>query len=258
MRFPLRLSAALFRARHFSRFGGVVPPAIFHLSPLVTRCTERDCITESSPGLEWHSPDECVRLAQSGRSSVVWLSGADPLLHPDIGRITSLLVRSGRHVFLHTSGLAFRQRIHEFEPESRLFLTIELAGLESSHDRLVEQPGAFRRVIEGARAAKLSGFLVCAHVTVTHESDPAEIAELFEFLDAKDMDGFVVSSGGSVFSVPARAAMQAKLEELRALIRCGRWARFSQLLESSYTQPAPAPARPELREGEAKACEESV
>jgi len=258
MQFPLRLSADLIRARVSRHLSGAASPPIFRLSLLVAHPASGARIEEQSAEFAWHSPGECVRLAESQRAAVVWVGGVEPMLHPEIGKVASALTSSGRHVFVHTSGAGLRMRIHEFAPVSRLFLTFEFDGIETVHDRIVPQPGCFRRNLEAIRAAKLSGFLVCAHLTVTGETQPAEIGQLFEFLDAKDVDGFIVSSGGNRNSPSAHLAVQEKLLEVQALVRCGRWTRFSQLLESSYSEPAPAAERQELSGGQADACEESA
>jgi len=258
MRFPVRLCADLLRvivSKHFS--GGASSP-IFRLSPLATRLANTDRLDEQSPEVAWYSPRECVRLADSQRAPVVWVGGVEPMLHPEIGKVASALTSSGRHVFVHTSGTGWRKRIHEFAPISRLFLAFEFGGMEAVHDRIVQQPGCFLRSLEAISAAKLSGFLVCAHVTVTGQTDPTEIGQLFEFLDARDVDGFVVSSGGNQTGPSTRSAVQEKLPEVRALVRSSRWTRFSQLLESSYSEPGAAPEFQEISSGQADACEESA
>jgi MoaA/NifB/PqqE/SkfB family radical SAM enzyme len=258
MRFPVRLSAELFRTKVSRRLSGLASPPIFQLSPLVTHPANAAQVGEESPEHEWRSPSECLHLVESQRVPIVWLGRAEPMLHPEIGSVTSALISSGRHVFLHTGGAEVRKRMHEFAPVPRLFFTFEFAGREDVHDRFVEQPGSFRRNMEGIRVAKLSGFYVCAHVTVTDETDPAEIGQLFEFLDARDVDGFIVSSGGNQNFPSASDAAQEKLPEVRALVRCSRWTNFSLLLECSYTESATAPEGKEFAGGQAGACEESA
>jgi hypothetical protein len=228
------------------------------LSPLVTQISESARVKEGTPDLEWHTPAECVRLAASQNAPVVWIGGAEPMLHPEIGEVAAALVASGRHVFLHTSGAGVRTRIHEFVPVSRLFFAFEFAGSEASHDRFTGQPRSFRRMLEAIRTAKLSGFLVCAHVTVNSQTELAEISKLFEILGARDVDGFLASSAGNCFSLGEPAAMQSKLQEIRGLVRSRPWARFSELLESSYSEAIPAPARPHLRGDQPDACEETA
>src|SRR5262249_51097406 len=114
---------------------------------------------------------------------------------------------------------------------------------------------AFRRALEGIRAAKLSGFLVAAHFTVTNETDPCQIGELLESLDNKDVDGFIVSTGGRS-SEGQIAALSETLEDARAMIRCGRWENFSRLLEASYGDPVVAHAPKKLPASSESAYEE--
>jgi len=236
MRFPFRLSASLFKARVSGLFAGAsAAPPIFRLNPCATHLAKRQRLDEKSTELEFHSPEECADCVRAISSPVVWLGETEPLLHPEIGKAADAIVETGRFVFVHTSGYNLRQRIHEFRPDSRLFLVFELAGREEVHNRAVGLPDAFRRSMEALRAAKLSGFLVAAHVTATAETDPCDIGELIEFLDKRDVDGFMVSAGRHL-----DPSIQRNLEESRALIRFGRWERFSALLDTSYAHPAPA------------------
>lgn len=201
-------------------------------------------------------------LAQTA-APVLWVrapevGGQDPLQHPVIGRIAAALNNAGRSVFLHTNGVRLRQRIHEFRPDSRLFLTAELAGRREVHDQAVGQPGCFLRVIEGIRAAKLSGFHVCAHVTVNSSTDVCETSELFEYLDNYDVDGYIVSSGGRAIEPPLADEFQAQLKEVRSLVRCSRWEYFSSLLEASYAAPSEKKATVVAPGADSNACEEII
>jgi MoaA/NifB/PqqE/SkfB family radical SAM enzyme len=135
---------------------------------------------------------------------------------------------------------------------------VEFAGREEFHDRAVSQAGAFARVMEGVRAAKLSGFHVCAHVTVNLQSDVCESGELFEYLDNYDVDGFIVSSGGESVESGSRNALQDKLQEIRSLVRCNRWEYFSSLLEASYAMPRTGKVAVPAPSGDSGACEETA
>lgn len=225
MKFPLRLTLDLWRNRDARR------APIFHLPAVVLPALHEnggDCIS----GENGHYAAESVRTAAQTKAPVLWIGGSEPLDHSEVGRVAFALTAKRRNVFVHTDGQRLRQRIHEFHPDPRLFLTVELSGREEFHDDAVGRPGAFGRVIEGIRAAKLSGFHVCAHVTVTGKTGVCETGELFEFLDRYDVDGYIVSSGGR--TPPADSAALEDLEEIRALTRCGRWENFSRLLEASY------------------------
>lgn len=206
--------------------------AIVHLPAALLPALHDDACA-SFANEDSHSAADSVRNAVRTDAPVLWIGGGEPLEHAEVGRVAFALNGKGRNVFVHTNGQQLRQRIHEFRPEPRLFLTVELAGREEIHDRTAGQPGAFRRVIEGVRAAKLSGFHVCTHVTVTDATDPCDAGELFEFLDRYDVDGFIISSGGRRFA-SGGTAVKDKLEEVRLLVRCSRWENFSRLLEKSY------------------------
>jgi hypothetical protein len=236
MKFPLRLSLDLLRSRMSRALaaGGGPGSTIFHLSPAVFSSTnQKEIEAESNPAAAVMEIPATV-LSQTV-APVLWVGGEEPLQHPVIGRITAALNQAGRNVFLHTNGIRLRQRIHEFRPDPRLFLTVELAGRQAIHDQAVAQPGAFHRVIEGIRAAKLSGFHVCAHVSVGLDTDGCETGELFEYLDNYGVDGYIVSSGGHAIDPASRVKFQERLAEIRALVRCSRWEYFSSLLEASFS-----------------------
>ena len=253
MKFPLRLTLDLWRGPRFRAGCGAGP--IFHLPAAWLPALHQNGFEERAL-LQPHTAADSVRAAARAKAPVVWIGGGEPLEHAEVGRVAFALNARRREVFVHTDGQRLRQRIHEFHPDPRLFLTVELSGREAFHDRAVGRPGAFRRVIEGIRAAKLSGFHVCAHVSVTPKTEPCETGELFELLDRYDVDGFIVSSGG-VKSGPPSVAYQEKLAELRGLVRCSRWENFARLLEASYAGRTPegktstAASTPPQVEGEA-------
>src|SRR5215475_14567038 len=161
MRFPFRLTTSLLKNKIANLSGISSPPPILRLSP----------------------DENCIESATSSASPVLWLSDAKAAPNPAIGAIAKNLSDFGRHVFVHTDGHSLRQRIHEFRPDERLFLTLEFAGREEAHNKAAGRPDAFRSLIEAIRTAKLSGFLVAAHVTVIQETDRCDLGELIEFLD---------------------------------------------------------------------------
>src|SRR5207247_4903396 len=86
-----------------------------------------------------------------------------------------------------------KKRLHEFRPDKRFFFNVHLDGLEKNHDIAVEREGVFQDAIEGIKAAKQAGFMVCTNTTVYKETDMNEIAELFRFLKQFDVDGHQLS-----------------------------------------------------------------
>jgi hypothetical protein len=187
-------------------------------------------------------------------------------LHPEIGRLARRIVDTNRHVFVQTNGALLRRCLHEFRPVSRLFLTVQFEGFEQRHDRRARREGAFRDAVEGIRAAKLSGFLVCAQVALHGDTALAEFDQLRVYLQALDVDGFVVTSANGFSKAMAgqmeNPALQSKLGAARHQIRSRRWRLFSRLLESSLPA-SPATARTDDALGSAGtaaavACEEGV
>ncbi len=257
MRFPLGLAAdlALGRARQTLR-GSISRPLLLQLP-----------VFAGSP----HSATplascECLSAVRARSAPVVWIGGSEPLLHPEIGRLARRIVDSGRHVFVTTDSALLRKRIHEFRPVSRLFLTIRFHGRGEMHDRRAGRDGAFRDALDGIRTAKLSGFLVCAQITVYSDTGITELEKLREILTLRDGDGIVVC--------PARAyergdrhrseelAMKRKLSEAQAQIPGRRWRWFSRLLQESLVAERMAAlganGEPDPLGGSTTPCEESV
>jgi hypothetical protein len=265
MKFPLRLSVDLLGGKLLRGFSAASALSmIHHLSPsLFSASNQEEIDAESDPNAALMEIPASM-MAQTS-APILWIGGQEPLQHPVIGRVAAALNSAGRNVFLHTDGLQLRRRIHEFRPDPRLFLTVEFAGCGKLHDHATEPSGAFRRRIEGIRAAKLSGFHVCTHVTVNEQTQVCETGELFESLDQHDVDGYIVSSAGAA-DVTSDSPMKEKLEEIRALVRCARWESFSKLLEASYVSvsrradlasvPVTVPAT--IPSHDAEAVEESV
>jgi len=259
MKFPFRLSLDLWKSKAARGFGAVREGSLIRHLALSEFAdpSAQDIEAESDPRAGLMKIPVNV-LAQTS-APVLWIGGKEPLDHPVIGRITTALTAAGRNVFVHTNGVKLRRRIHEFRPDQRLFLTLELGGREELHDQIAMKAGAFCQATEAIRTAKLSGFHVCAHVTVGTQTEPCRMGELFDSLDRHDVDGFIVSSGDAAKNGAASTEVTEKLEEVRSLVRCSRWEGFSRLLEESYQMKA-AKARPTVAIGssEAGACEESV
>ena len=270
MRFPLRLTADLALGLATRTLRGANPHRlILHLSPVIGSASPSRIREGSSPAsdsdLQLLSSDVCLDAVRRSSAPIVWIGGPEPVLHPEIGRLARRIVDAGRHVFVHTDGALLQRRIHEFRPVSRLFLAVQFDGFEQSHDRRARREGAFRDAIEGIRTAKLSGFLVCAHIAVHADTELAEFERLRGYLEERDVDGFVVVPGKGF---PQAESLQnesepvrRKLRAARGGIRSRRWRLFSQLLESSQRAPhGTVTSEQELgsRGAADSACEESV
>src|SRR2546427_10090004 len=86
-----------------------------------------------------------------------------------------------------------KKRLHEFQPTSRFFFNVHLDGLEKTHDLAVERQGVFKAAVEGIRAAKKAGFLVCTNTTIYKETNLDDIDQLFAFLTKLGVDGVMLA-----------------------------------------------------------------
>ncbi len=176
---------------------------------------------------------EKIRELVSTRSPVVWIGGSEPLHHPGAAHLVRTITGSGHFVFLETDGTLLRRRIHEFQPVSRLFLTVRLEPGARGPISKRFRAGAFELASEGIRAAVLSGFLICVHALVHAETDLTEMAEFIQFAHSLDVDGIVITpaNSGTNGAAPDAAALQRKTAQARKPIGSMWWGSFSRILE---------------------------
>jgi hypothetical protein len=229
MRFPLRLAATLY-SHKFAR--GVTASPILCFSPLANHFGHILRQEDVTPEMQWHIPEACVAAAIRAKARIVWLGDSEPLLHPDIGKVVAALLQTGRYVFLHTSGFGLRKRIHEFQPDPRLFLTIEVPSDQQANSLGLTPSSALQQFREAVDGAGLSGFHRCAHMTVDAQSDVGETEQWFDWLRTEGLEGFVVSPG-SLPATSAEPAVLKKLSEIRNLIPSRGWRNFSRLLQEA-------------------------
>ena len=111
-----------------------------------------------------------------------------------------------------------RKRLHEFKPTSGFFFNVHLDGLEKTHDICVERDGVFREAIEGIKAAKAAGFLVCSNTTIYKETDIEEIADLFAYLQTLGVDGYMLSPAYCYAAVMTKEIFMSR-EDIREKFR---------------------------------------
>jgi hypothetical protein len=216
MRFPLRLSADLTRAR--------LAQLTSHNRPLFQRLDAAEILHPNSPHPVEHK--KLRATLREHRSSILWLGGGEPLDHPGVAHLVRALTKSGRLVFVETSGVALRRRIHEFQPLSNFFLVVRF---DAAHlDR-------FALAFEGLRAARLSGFYTVALSPLTSASTLANLHELNRSLARLSIDGWLICATAE----NARTlAVQAQ-----SLFGQSGWRKFSRLLERDLlAQSAHVPA----------------
>ena len=108
--------------------------------------------------------------------------------------VAGILQAPQAHLPLHQRHV-HPKKLTEFKPTSRFFFNVHLDGMEKTHDIAVEREGVFDEAVEGIKAAKEAGFLVCTNTTIYKETDMHEIDELFAYLTELGVDGFMLSPG---------------------------------------------------------------
>lgn len=224
MRFPLRLTADLTLARLALKSPlprGARPVQFVDAAEILHH--------DSSHPVSHERISEII----SSRSPAVWIGGSEPLHHPGISHLVRAITQTGHVVFLETDGTLLRRRIHEFQPASRLFLTVRLEPAAHCRSSKSLRPDASELAIEGIRAARLSGFLTCVHAPVYAETELREMAELIQLARSLDVDGMVITpANAEADSANAdAAALQWKTVEARKLIESKWWEYFSRFIE---------------------------
>jgi hopanoid biosynthesis associated radical SAM protein HpnH len=209
MRFPLKLTAKLTGYIAGKRIRGAEKfPLVMMLEPLHAcnlTCTGCGRIREYKSTInEMLTVEQCLAAAEECGAPVVSICGGEPMIYPEIGRLTRELLNRGKHIYLCTNGMFIRKRLNEFQPTSSFFWNVHLDGMERNHDLAVERDGVFREAVDGIKAAKAAGFLVCSNTTIYRETDLQEIADLFEFLCELGVDGHMISPAYSYAAVQTR------------------------------------------------------
>jgi hopanoid biosynthesis associated radical SAM protein HpnH len=139
------------------------------------------------------SVEECLASVDESGAPIVSICGGEPLIYPGIGELVEGILRRRKNIYLCTNGVFLEKKLPLFRPTSRFFFNVHLDGLEKSHDIAVERDGVFRAAVEGIKAAKKAGFLVCTNTTVYKETDMDELDLLFSYLTKLGVDGFMLA-----------------------------------------------------------------
>jgi len=183
------------------------------------------------------SPDSDSLVSRS-RSPILWIAGGEPLDYPEIASFTNALAASGRSVFLETSGVSLKRRLHEFQPSSRFYFTVRFDGFDPDLDHLHGHDSAFRAGIEALRMARLAGFFTCAHLVVAPVPAVHPLEKLHAEIAKHGVDGFLITS--AVVS----PGLAKTVNQLRRRLLSWRWALLSSLVESVALPAASRDSRP--------------
>jgi hopanoid biosynthesis associated radical SAM protein HpnH len=198
MRFPLSLTTSMAGYLVKKRVTGAKRfPLVLMLEPLHAcnlTCTGCGRIREYESTIKQKlSVAECLAAVDECGAPIVSICGGEPMIYPEIGRLVQGILNRRKNIYLCTNGMFIQKKLHEFRPTSRFFFNVHLDGMEATHDLAVERDGVFQAAVEGIKAAKAAGFLVCTNTTIYRETDLAEIEALFGFLTRLGVDGFMLS-----------------------------------------------------------------
>ncbi len=137
--------------------------------------------------------EECLASVDECGAPIVSICGGEPMIYPWIEELVAKILERKKHIYLCTNGMFIKKKLAGFKPSRNFFFNVHLDGMEKSHDLAVEREGVFEAAIEGIKAAKEAGFLVCSNTTIYKETDMHEIAVLFDYLTELKVDGFMLS-----------------------------------------------------------------
>ncbi len=217
MRFPLSLTVKLTKYLAQKRMTGEKKfPLVMMLEPLHAcdlTCTGCGRIREYKDTIrEKLTVEQCLNALDECGAPVVSICGGEPMIYPDLSRLVREILGRKKHIYLCTNGMFIRRRLAEYTPSSRFFFNVHLDGLEETHDLCVERKGVFREAIDGIKAAKDAGFLVCTNTTIFKQTDLKEVAALFEYLRGLGVDGHMISPAYSYAAVQAKEIFMSRKE----------------------------------------------
>jgi hopanoid biosynthesis associated radical SAM protein HpnH len=164
------------------------------------------------------TPEQCFAAVEECGAPVVAIPGGEPLLHPQIDVIVRGLVERKKFIYLCTNGILLEKSLHKFEPSPYLAFSVHLDGLREQHDHCVDRKGVFDIAVKAIKAAKAKGFRVTTNTTIFQGTDPQEMQEFFDFVNALGVDGMMISPGYSYEWAPDQEHFLQR-EQTRALFR---------------------------------------
>jgi len=124
---------------------------------------------------------------------VLILSGGEPLMHPDIFRISRRAKRMGFYVALSSNGTLISElNIGKIAEVGYDYVGVSLDGMGETHDRFRRRDGAFDEALRGIRLCRDAGLKVGIRFTLTQDNAP-ELPELLRLMDEEGIDKFYLS-----------------------------------------------------------------
>jgi len=223
MRFPLTMTSRIAgyvlkkKISRAERF-----PMVLMLEPLHAcnlTCTGCGRIREYESTIKQKlSIQECLDAVDECGAPVVSICGGEPMIYPGIGELTAKIIERKKVVYLCTNGMFIRKKLADFKPSKTFFWNVHLDGMRETHDLAVERKGVFDAAVDGIKAAKDAGFLVCTNTTVFKETDMGELDGMFAYLTGLGVDGFMISPGYGYSAVQTKEIFMTR-DDIREKFR---------------------------------------
>ncbi len=209
LRFPLSMTLNIAGYVAKKKMSGTKRfPMVLMLEPLHAcnlTCTGCGRIREYSSTIKQKlSIEECLDAVDECGAPVVSICGGEPMIYPGIDELVAKILERKKTVYLCTNGMFIRKKLGEFKRSDRFFFNVHLDGMRETHDIAVEREGVFDQAIDGIKAAKEAGFMVCSNTTVFKETDMAELDLMFGYLTELGVDGFMISPGYEYAAVDSK------------------------------------------------------
>jgi hopanoid biosynthesis associated radical SAM protein HpnH len=147
--------------------------------------------------------EQAVAAIEESRAPMVSIAGGEPLLHPEIDRMTEALLDRGRYVYLCTNALLVERKLDRFRPHPRFSWVVHIDGLKERHDASVSRPGTFDKAVAAITKAKEQGFKVTTNTTFFSTDSPHTVREVLDFLnDELGVDQMMISPGYAYEKAP--------------------------------------------------------
>jgi hopanoid biosynthesis associated radical SAM protein HpnH len=147
--------------------------------------------------------EQAVAAIEESGAPMVSIAGGEPLLHPDIDKMTKALLDRGRFVYLCTNALLLERKLDRFEPHHRFSWVVHIDGLRERHDASVSRDGTFDKAVAAIRAAQAKGFKVTTNTTFFSTDSPGTVREILDYLnDDLGVDQMMISPGYAYEKAP--------------------------------------------------------
>jgi hopanoid biosynthesis associated radical SAM protein HpnH len=138
--------------------------------------------------------EQAIAAIEECGAPMVSIAGGEPLIHPEIDRIASELVRRRKFVFLCTNALLMERKMDLFEPSPYFAWAVHIDGLRERHDASVCREGVFDKAVAAIRAAQAKGFRVTTNTTFFTHDTPDTVRRVLDFLnDELRVDAMMIS-----------------------------------------------------------------